>query len=118
MKALSISPFFIKYIATWASFCLVAVFILVWDRKRLPPEWREYVSFLSVPWKLCLFAPALLFVTIAGRYFRLSFVRADWPKRPVDTRFAPLILVSVPFIVIAAFVLVAFVGWNLGMFRR
>jgi len=68
MKALSISPFFVKYIAIWTSFCLVAVFILVWDRKRLLPEWREYLSFLCVPWKLRLFAPAFLFVTIAGRY--------------------------------------------------
>jgi hypothetical protein len=46
--------------------------------------------------------------------FRFSFVRTDWPKRPVDTRFAPLIAASIPFILIAAFVLVAFVGWKLG----
>jgi hypothetical protein len=222
MKALNISPFFVRYIAIWASFCLVAVSILVWDRKRLLPEWREYWSFLSVPWKLCLFVPAFLFVTFAGRYtndetwdfvtgsgmatltfltapwsigliyqvligrrssqylvvaiaflffssswfydayllwrdgvytprwagnlmlspfiyvaagmlwnleakhgdihdgwdFRLSFTRADWPSRPVDIRFAPLIFASIPFILIAAFVLVAFVGWNLGVFRR
>jgi hypothetical protein len=194
----------------------------VGDRKRLIPEWHEYLSFLSVPWKLCLFAPAFLFVTFAGRYtndeswdvmtgsgmalltfltapwaigliyqvltgrrpwrylivalalllfssswfydayllwrdgvytprwwenlilspviyvaagllwnleakesgdfgeqpgFRLSFVREDWPKRPADTRFGPIIFVSIPFIVIAAFVLVAFVGWNLRVFR-
>jgi hypothetical protein len=222
MKTLSSSPFFIKYMAVWASFCLVAVFILVWDRKRLLPEWREYLSFLCVPWKLCLFVSALLFVSLAGRFtndetwdlvtgsgmgiltfltapwsvgliyqvlvgrrplrylvvalalllfssswfydgyllwrdgvytgrwagnlmlspfiyvaagllwnleakdsggfregpsFRLSFVRADWPKRPADTRFGPLVLVSIPFIVIAAFVLVAFVGWKVGLFR-
>jgi hypothetical protein len=49
--------------------------------------------------------------------FRLSFVREDWPKRPADTRFGPIIFVSIPFIVIAAFVLVAFVGWNLRVFR-
>jgi hypothetical protein len=64
----SASPFFVKYIALWASFCLVAAAILVWDRKRLVPEWREYWRFLNVPWKLCLFAPAFLFVTFAGRY--------------------------------------------------
>jgi hypothetical protein len=28
------------------------------------------------------------------------------------------ILASIPFVLIAAFVLVAFVGWNLGIFRR
>jgi hypothetical protein len=222
MKTLSISPFFVKYMATWASCCLVAALILVWDRKRLVPEWREYWRFLCVPWKLWLFVPALIFVTFAGRYtndetwdvvtgsgmalltfvtapwsigliyqvligrrplrylivalalllfssswfydayllwrdgvytprwagnlmlspfiyvaagllwnleakdswnfrdgggFRLSFVRADWPKRPVDTRFGPLVLVSIPFIVIAVFVLVAFVGWKVGFFR-
>jgi glucose-6-phosphate-specific signal transduction histidine kinase len=43
--------------------------------------------------------------------FRFSFVRADWPSRPVDTRFTPLIAVSIPLMVIAAFVLVAFVRW-------
>ena len=68
MRALSISPFFVKYMAIWTSFCLVAVLILVWDRKRVLPEWREYLSFLCVPWKLCLFVPAFLFVTFAGRY--------------------------------------------------
>jgi hypothetical protein len=223
MKGISISPFFAKYIAIWASFCLVALVILLWDRKRLLPEWREYLRFLCVSWKLCLFAPAFIFVTLAGSYtndetwdfvtgsgmslltfltapwsigliyqvlirrrplrylvvalallfyssswfydsyllwrdgmysprwagnlllspiiylaagmlwnleakdswtfrdrwdFRLSFVRPDWPKRPVDTRFAPLVVASIPLILIAAFVLVAFVGWNLGIFRR
>jgi hypothetical protein len=221
MKVRSISPFFVNYIAIWASFCLAAVLILVWDRKRLLQEWREYLRFLCVPWKLCVFAPAFIFVSVAGRYtndetwdfgtgsgmailtfltapwaigliyqvligrrplrylvvalalllfssswfydgyllwrdgfytrrwagnlmlspfiyvaagllwnleakdswdfhdqrsFRFSFVRADWPSRPIDTRFGPLLLVSIPFILVAAFVLVAFVGWNLGLF--
>jgi hypothetical protein len=217
MNAFSVSRFFAWYIASWASFCLIAISILVWDRKHLVAEWREYWRFLCVPWKLWLFVPALLFVSFAGRYtndetwdvvtgsgmailtfltapwvvglvyqvlvgrrpvrylvvaialllfssswfydgyllwrdgeysrrwlgnlmlspliyiaagllwnleakdsgdfregpgFRLSFVRADWPKRPVDTRFGPLAMISIPFIVIAAFVLVAFVGWR------
>jgi hypothetical protein len=68
MRVLSVSPFFLKYIAIWTAFCLIAAGILVWDRKRLVSEWREYSRFLSVPWKLCLFAPALIFVTFAGRY--------------------------------------------------
>jgi hypothetical protein len=222
MTTFSVSSFFAKYTIAWAAFCLVALSILVKDRKRLLPEWRNYLSFLCVPWKLCLFVPAFLFVTIAGRYtndetwdfvtgsgmsiltfitapwsmgliyqvmigrrpvrylvvaialvlfssswfydayllwrdgtytprwagnlmlspiiyfaagilwnleakdrldfrdrwdFRLSFTRSDWPGRPIDTRFAPIILASLPLILIAAFVLVAFVGWNLGMFR-
>jgi hypothetical protein len=68
MTAVGISPFFVKYMAAWALFCLTAAFILVWDRKRLIPEWREYWCFLCVPWKLWLFVPALVFVTFAGRY--------------------------------------------------
>ena len=52
-----------------------------------------------------------------GPGFRLSFVREDWPTRPVDPRFGPLVLISIPFIVIAAFVLVEFVGWKVGPFR-
>jgi hypothetical protein len=222
LRAVNISPFLVKYMAMWALFCFVALLILVSERKRLVPEWREYWRFLTVPWKLWLFVPAFLFVTFAGRYtndetwdvvtgsgmavltfltapwavglsyqvfagrrpwrylfvalalllfssswfydgyllwrdgaytprwlanlmlspfiyvaagmlwnleakesgdfrdsggFRFSFIRADWPKRLVDTRFGPLVLVSIPFIVIAAFVLVAFVGWRVGLFR-
>ena len=222
-RGFSIPPFFVKYMAMWVSFCVVAVLILVRDRKRLLPEWRAYLRFLCVPWKLGLFIPALLFVTFAGRYtndetwdfvtgsgmailtfltapwaigliyqvaigrrplrylvvatalmlfssswfydsylvwrdgaysprwagnlmlspfiylaagmlwnleskgsenfhdpgaFQLSFLRTDWPTRPVDTRFAPLILASMPFILIAVFALVAFVGWNPAVFRR
>lgn len=44
--------------------------------------------------------------------FRFSFVRADWPKPPVDKSFRPLLIVCIPLILIAAFVLVAFVGWR------
>jgi hypothetical protein len=35
MTAPGISPFFVKYMALWAPFCLLAVLILAWDRKRL-----------------------------------------------------------------------------------
>ena len=217
MNGAGISPFFVKYIAIWTSFCLVALLILAWDRKRLLPEWREYWRFLCVPWKVCLFVPAFFFVTFAGRLtddetwdwvtgsgmailtfltapwvvgliylvfvgrrparylvvalalllfssswfydgyllwrdgaytgrwlgnlvlspfiymaagllwnleakprvgfhddsgFQLSFVREDWPSPPVDTRFGPILFVSIPLILIAAFVLVAFVNWQ------
>ena len=217
MNAAGISPFFVKYIAIWTSFCLVALLILAWDRKRLLPEWREYWRFLCVPWKVCLFVPAFFFVTFAGRLtddetwdwvtgsgmailtfltapwvvgliylvfvgrrparylvvalalllfssswfydgyllwrdgaytgrwlgnlvlspfiymaagllwnleakprvgfhddsgFQLSFVREDWPSPPVDTRFRPISFVSIPLILIATFVLVAFVNWQ------
>ena len=52
-----------------------------------------------------------------GWNFRFSFVREDWPSRPVDTRFGPLVLASIPLILIAAFILVAFVGWNVSALR-
>jgi hypothetical protein len=57
MSEVSISPFFVKYIAMWAAFCFLAVAILVWDRNRLLPEWHDYLRFLIVPWKLWLFVP-------------------------------------------------------------
>jgi hypothetical protein len=49
---------------------------------------------------------------------RLSFVRMDWPSRPINTRFEPLILVSIPLIVVAVFVIVAFVDWNFRIFSK
>lgn len=49
-----------------------------------------------------------------GRFgVRLGFVRSDWPDRPSDGRFLPIVLVSIPLIILAAFVLVAFVQWTI-----
>ncbi|MEW6157213.1 MAG: hypothetical protein AB1813_07245 [Verrucomicrobiota bacterium] len=49
-----------------------------------------------------------------GRFgVRLGFVRADWPSRPMDGRFLPILFFSIPLILIAGFVLVAFVQWRL-----
>jgi hypothetical protein len=48
----------------------------------------------------------------AGGGFRFSFTTPDWPKPPVNTSFRPLLLISIPLILIAAFVLVAFVRWK------
>jgi hypothetical protein len=45
--------------------------------------------------------------------FRLSFTRKDWPQRSADNRFGPIMYVSIPFILIAALLLVEFVGWHL-----
>jgi hypothetical protein len=217
----NLSPFFAGYLAAWIVFCAVAVGIAIRDRGLLIPEWRKYVRFLTIPWKLWLFVPALIFVTYAGRYtndetwdvvtgagmavltfltapwsigllyqvcirrrpirylmvalalllfssswfydaylllrdgaytrrwvgnlllspliyiaagflwnleakssatlegtgWRLSFVRDDWPSPPPDRRFGPILYVSIPFILIAAFVLVEFVGWKVGLLR-
>jgi len=217
----SLSRFFLIYIASWVTFCVAAVILFARDQKRLIPEWRRYLGFLLVPWKLGLFAIAFTFVTFAGRYtndeswdwvtgsgmsiltfltapwsvgvvyqvmvgrrplpylviaialllfssswfydayllvrdgvytrrwagnlmlspiiylaagflwnleakedhnlgdregIRLSFLRTDWPSRPINTRFEPLILVSIPLIVVAVFVIVAFVNWNFSIF--
>ncbi len=217
-----LAPFFAVYIVLWSGFCLLAAGVLVAERQRLATEWRAYLRFLCVPWKLALFAPAFAFVTVAGRYtndetwdvvtgggmsiltfltapwsvgllyqvvtrrraprylvvalalllfssswfydgyllwrdgaythrwagnlmlspiiyvaagllwnlearertnfferhdFRLAFVRPDWPASTGDGRFAPLLLVAVPLMAIAAFVLVAFVRWHTGMGR-
>jgi hypothetical protein len=206
-----------QYIVLWASFCLLAGYVVFLDREQLWPEWRAYFAFLFVPWKLGLFVPAFLFVTFAGRYtddetwdvvtgsgmsvltfltapwsigsiyrvlvgrrsvrylivaialllfssswfydayllwrdglytrrwlgnlmlspiiysaagllwnleandrmhlldgrgFRFAFSRADWPSRPDDTSVLPVVAASVPLILIAAFVLVAFVRWG------
>jgi hypothetical protein len=46
-----------------------------------------------------------------GRIY-LSFLRSDWPKPPLNRSFLPLLLVSIPLILIAAFVLIGFVKWH------
>ncbi len=56
------------YVACWLSFCVVALALAVRERRTLAAEWRQYARFLCVPWRLAVFAPALLFVTFAGRY--------------------------------------------------
>jgi hypothetical protein len=217
MNSPGIPTFFVKYVACWVTFCLLAAAILVLDRDRLRLEWRRYLSFLCMPWKVALFVPALLFVTFAGRYtddetwdvvtgsgmsvltfltapwslglvfqaltgrrpkryllvaaamllfssswfydgyllwrdgaytprwsgnlvlspiiygaagllwnleakgrfgFRFSFVREDWPSPPEDRRFLPLVLISIPLILVGGFVLVAFVGWRFDFLRH
>jgi hypothetical protein len=49
---------------------------------------------------------------------RLGFVRGDWPDRPSDGRFLPIVWVSIPLILIAVFFLVAFVRWNVPSLGR
>src|SRR5437867_7318139 len=68
MSLPGIPTFFVGYVTCWVAFCLLATAILVLDRGRLRGEWRPYLSFLCVPWKVALFVPALLFITFAGRY--------------------------------------------------
>ncbi len=203
--------FLVKYTVGWISFCLIALVLLIKDARFLASEWQKYWSFLTVPWKLFVFVPAILFVTFAGRFtndetwdmisgggmsiltfltaawsvgivykvlhgernwtflviaialglfssswfydgylllrdgaythrwlgnlmllpiiylsaglllnleakqhgFSFSFLRSDWPSPPLNTSFLPLVLVSIPLILVAAYILLAFVGWNL-----
>jgi hypothetical protein len=46
------------------------------------------------------------------RFVRPGFIRSDWPKPPLDKRFGPILLASIPFILIATGMLVAFVNWH------
>jgi hypothetical protein len=199
------------YVACWVGFCLLAAAILFRDRRLVRNEWKDYLRFLAVPWKVAIFLPALFFVTFAGRFtddetwvlmtgfgmsaltfltapwavglcyqvfagrralrylvvalalcffssswfydgyllwrdgsytprwlgnlmispiiyvaagilwnleakvtgsFRLSFLRLDWPAPPVNRSFAPLLLISIPLVLVAAVALVAFVRWR------
>jgi len=199
------------YPALWVSFCILALAMMLKERKQIQPEWRDYLRFLCVPWKLAIFVPVLIFVTFAGRftndetwdmvtgsgmsiltfvtapwalglvyqvlkgkrapqylvialalclfssswfydgylYLRdghytsrwfgnlclspiiylcagllwnleakgvgivsLSFLRSDWPKPPLNKSFGAILIVSLPLIFTAAFVLIAFVRWH------
>ena len=44
--------------------------------------------------------------------FGLSFTRQDWPEPPANRSFAPLLVVSIPLVLVAVFFLVAFVRWR------
>jgi hypothetical protein len=205
-------PRLLWYVAWWIAFCLLVVGILVSDRVRVRSELQRYWAYLTMRWKLAIFAPAFIFVTFAGRFsddetwdvvtgggmsvltfltapwcvgmvyqvlagrrpprylfvaaglllfssswfydgylllrdgsyttrwwsnlmlspiiylaagflwnleaqgrfgVRLGFVREDWPNGPSDGRILPIVFVSIPLILIAAFVLVAFVQWSI-----
>jgi hypothetical protein len=209
--AMPSNSFFQTYTVWWISFCLVAAAILWQERIRVAANWRAYVRFLCVPWKLATFLPAFLFVGFGGHFTddetwdlvtgigmsiltfttapwaigilykclsgkkhwkylmvavaltffscswfydgylflrdghytsrwlgnlilspmvyvaaglmwnleafgyggcRLSFFRDNWPQPPDDKRFKPVVVASIPFIVIATCLLVEFVHWH------
>ncbi len=49
----------------------------------------------------------------AGRGVRFGFTRADWPRPASVAPSVGLALAALPLVLVAAFVLVAFVGWRL-----
>jgi hypothetical protein len=53
------------YTLAWLSFC---AFALVLFARRVHVEWRAELRFIAVPWKIAVFAPAILFVSFAGRF--------------------------------------------------
>jgi putative effector of murein hydrolase LrgA (UPF0299 family) len=59
------SDFQLKYTVGWLAFCVLALVLAV---KDIRPAWRDELAFLTVPWKLMLFLPAIVFVTFAGRF--------------------------------------------------
>jgi hypothetical protein len=58
----------VVYTVCWVTLCLLAVAVLLKDRQHLQTEWRDYLRFLCMPWKLAIFVPALIFVTFAGPF--------------------------------------------------
>ena len=53
------------YGVLWCAFCLLASVIALRDVR---PAWRDELRFLTVPWKVAVFAPAILFTSFAGRF--------------------------------------------------
>src|ERR1700760_770931 len=104
------------YLAGWIGICVLAVTMLIAERRSLESEFRAYLKFLSLPWKVISFALAFLFVTFAGRYTNdetwdfatgggmsiLTFATAPWAvgtayrvltgKRPVRFLFVAMAL--------------------------
>ncbi len=65
MPAMALNGFLVKYLVGWVSFCILALVLAI---KDVRPQWADEFAFLTVPWKLALFTPALVFVTFAGRF--------------------------------------------------
>ena len=62
------NAFFLTYTIAWMLFCALAAGIAFKHRELPSAEGLEYIRFLSVPWKLIVFAVAFLFVTFAGHF--------------------------------------------------
>lgn len=50
---------------TWVAFCVLAA-LVAFRAVRL--DWKAELAFVTVRWKLAVFAPAIVFTTFAGRF--------------------------------------------------
>ena len=62
------NSFFASYTIAWMLFCTLAIGIALKERNTLASQWKPYLQFLGVRWKLIVFAAAFLFVTFAGHF--------------------------------------------------
>ncbi len=58
-------------------------------------------------------AGLLLNLEVRGRGIGFAFTRADWPRPEVTRSSWVLVVAAVPLVLVAAWVLVAYVGWRL-----
>lgn len=59
------TPALTAYLASWIAFCLVAA-LVAWRTVQISRA--DARAFLLVPWKVAVFVPAILFVTVAGHF--------------------------------------------------
>jgi hypothetical protein len=59
------TPFLVAYLSSWIAFCVVAA-LVAWRSVRVSRA--DALAFLLVPWKVAIFVPAILFVTLAGHF--------------------------------------------------
>jgi len=59
------SALMMTYLSSWITWCVLAAVLGV---ETVRPRGRDVVAFLGAPWKVLLFAPAVFFVTFAGRF--------------------------------------------------
>jgi len=54
-----------RYLVAWIAFCVVAAALAV---KGVRLRGADALAFLRAPWKVAVFAPAIVFTTFAGRF--------------------------------------------------
>ena len=68
--------FLVRYLVSWLAFCVLAIVLFV---KDVRVSWRAQARALMVPWRLALFAPAILFAKTRGFFGGTKYVSlAHW----------------------------------------